>query len=227
MRRQHPFAGRQHNEHGDHGRPAFGPWDRGDFGGFGLGGRGGRRGHGGPGGRRGPGGPRRGRRGDVRAAILTLLAEQPRHGYEIIREIGERSGGLWKPSPGSIYPTLQMLADEDLVVSKDENGKKLFELTETGRTAAGEQTGTPPWEHFAEDVDPVEVDLRKAGATLAAAVVQVMRAGSSGQQARVVAVLNEARRSIYTILGEVEDESEKGPDGRESAEGAEGAGSAE
>jgi DNA-binding PadR family transcriptional regulator len=217
MRRQHPYAGRQqHDEHGDRGRPAFGPWGRGDFGDFAMGGRGGRRGHGGPGGRRGHG-PRRGRRGDVRAAILTLLAEQPRHGYEIIREIGERSGGFWKPSPGSIYPTLQMLADEDLVVSKDENGKKLFELTESGRAAAEQQTGTPPWEHFAEDVDPVEVDLRKAGATLAAAVVQVMRAGSASQQARVVDVLNEARRSIYTILGEVEDDTAD-EDGSGSAE---------
>ncbi|HWD06979.1 MAG TPA: PadR family transcriptional regulator [Amycolatopsis sp.] len=215
--RRHPFPGARsaHFEHGEHPRPAFGPWARefGEFG-FGPGGpRGGRRGHG-PGGRRGPG-PRRGRRGDVRAAILTLLAEQPRHGYEIIREIGERSGGFWKPSPGSIYPTLQMLADEGLVVSKDENGKKLFELTDEGRTAAEQQTGTPPWEHFAEDVDPVEVDLRKAGATLAAAVVQVMRAGSAGQQARVVDVLNEARRSIYTILGEVEDDAAESPEAAE------------
>ncbi|WP_020661643.1 PadR family transcriptional regulator [Amycolatopsis benzoatilytica] len=206
-RRRHPFPG-GHHEHGEHDqrrRSSFGPWGRdfGDFG-FGPGGPRGRHGHG-PGGRRGPG-PRRGRRGDVRAAILTLLAEQPRHGYEIIREIGERSGGLWKPSPGSIYPTLQMLADEGLVVSRDESGKKLFELTDEGRATAEQQTGTPPWEHFADDVDPVEHDLRKAGATLAAAVVQVMRAGSANQQSRVVDVLNEARRSIYSILGEVEDE---------------------
>ncbi|MEU4670659.1 PadR family transcriptional regulator [Amycolatopsis sp. NPDC023774] len=209
MRHPHPGVRGAH-QHGEHGRPAFGPFGR-EFGDFGFGPGGpmgrGRRGHGGPGGRRGHG-PRRGRRGDVRAAILTLLAEQPRHGYEIIREIGERSGGFWKPSPGSIYPTLQMLADEGLVVSKDENGKKLFELTDEGRAAAEQQTGTPPWEHFAEDVDPVEVDLRKAGATLAAAVVQVMRAGSPSQQARVVDVLNDARRSVYSILGEVEETDE-------------------
>lgn len=188
-------------EHGERGRPAFGPWGR-EFGEFAFGPGRGRHGHG-PG--RGPG-SRRGRRGDVRAAILALLAEQPRHGYEIIREIGERSDGLWKPSPGSIYPTLQMLADEGLVVSRDENGKKLFELTEEGRTAAEQQTGTPPWEHFADDVAPAEAELRKSAATLAAAVVQVMRAGSTGQQARAVDVLNEARRSLYSILGEVEDE---------------------
>lgn len=221
-RRRHPFPGgrsfpgghHEHGEHEEHGRSSFGPWGRefGEFA-FGPGGRG-RRGHGPGGGRRGS---RRGRRGDVRAAILTLLAEQPRHGYEIIREIGERSGGLWKPSPGSIYPTLQMLADEGLVVSRDESGKKLFELTDEGRAAAEQQTGTPPWEHFTDDVEPVEHDLRKAGATLAAAVVQVMRAGSENQQARAVDVLNEARRSIYSILGEVEDSD----DSAESGEAAE------
>ncbi|MET9260150.1 PadR family transcriptional regulator [Amycolatopsis sp. NPDC004079] len=221
-RRRHPFPGgrsfpgghHEHGEHEEHGRSSFGPWGRefGEFA-FGPGGRG-RRGHGPGGGRRGS---RRGRRGDVRAAILTLLAEQPRHGYEIIREIGERSGGLWKPSPGSIYPTLQMLADEGLVVSRDESGKKLFELTDEGRAAAEQQAGTPPWEHFTDDVEPVEHDLRKAGATLAAAVVQVMRAGSENQQARAVDVLNEARRSIYSILGEVEDSD----DSAESGEAAE------
>lgn len=191
----------------EHVRPAFGPWARGGFGefpppppGWGPGGPGHRHRQG----RRGPGG-RRGKRGDVRAAILALLAEQPRHGYEIIREIGERSGGFWKPSPGSVYPTLQMLADEDLVVSKDEGGKKLFELTESGRAAAEQQDAVPPWEHIAHDVDPVEVNLRKAGATLAAAVMQVMHAGSEAQQARAVDVLNEARRTIYGILGEADD----------------------
>src|SRR4051794_24787319 len=119
MRRQrHPFT-QEHPFAQERGRAPFG--GLGDFGpgfGPGFGPRGGRgRGHG-PG-RRGHGG-RRSRRGDVRAAILALLAEQPRHGYEIIREIGERSGGFWRPSPGSVYPTLQLLADEGLVVSKDE-----------------------------------------------------------------------------------------------------------
>jgi DNA-binding PadR family transcriptional regulator len=194
-----------------HVRAAFGPWARSGFGefppGWGPGGRGGP-GHGrgrGPGGR-GPGGHggRRGRRGDVRAAILALLAEQPRHGYEIIGEIGERSGGFWKPSPGSIYPTLQLLADEGLVTSKEEGGKRLFELTAEGRAAAERQDAVPPWEHIAHDVDPHEVSLRKAGGTLIAAAIQVSQAGSAGQKARAVEVLNEARRAIYGILGEAE-----------------------
>ncbi|OZM74229.1 PadR family transcriptional regulator [Amycolatopsis antarctica] len=150
--------------------------------------------HGGPGGRR---------RGDVRAAMLALLAEKPRHGYEIISEISERSGGFWRPSPGSVYPTLQLLADEGLVRSSEESGKKLFELTDAGRTAAADRPGPPPWEQAAGDADPAEVDLRTAGATLMAAAVQVSQAGSAKQKARAVDVLNDARRRIYGILGEV------------------------
>ncbi|MEC3980294.1 PadR family transcriptional regulator [Amycolatopsis sp. H20-H5] len=208
MRRRHPFPPHE-------ARQAFGPWGRGGgFGefppGWGPGGPGHGRGHG-PGGRRGGGGPgRRGRRGDVRAAILALLAEQPRHGYEIIREIGERSGGFWKPSPGSIYPTLQLLADEGLVTSKEETGKRLFELTEEGRAAAEAQDAVPPWEHIAHDVEPTEINLRKAGGTLMAAMAQISQAGSANQKARAVEVLNEARRALYGILGEADDYSDEG-----------------
>lgn len=201
MRHRPPFPP------GPEARGAFGPWGRGGFGefppGWGPGGplRGRGRGH-------HRGGPR-GRRGDVRAAILTLLAEQPRHGYEIISEIAERSHGFWRPSPGSVYPTLQLLADEGLVVSRDEGGKKLFELTDEGRAAAERQDATPPWEHIAHDVDPAEIDLRKAGATLAAAAIQVSQAGTPEQKKRAVTVLNEARRSLYGILGEIETEDDE------------------
>ncbi|MBB3661383.1 MULTISPECIES: PadR family transcriptional regulator [Prauserella salsuginis group] len=181
-----------------HGRPAFGP--RGgpfddEFGHeFGPGRRGGpRRGHGGPG--------RRGKRGDVRSAILTLLAEQPRHGYEIIGEISQRSGGFWKPSPGSIYPTLQLLADEGLVQGDEEGGKRLFQLTDDGRAAA-EKIGTPPWEHFTQDADPNELRLRAAAGSLMVAIKQVSQVASSDQRARATDALDEARRTLYGILGE-------------------------
>ena len=96
--------------------PGFGPgFGRGFGRGFGPGGFGPGFGPGQRGGRRG-GHSRRGRRGDVRAAILVLLAERPMHGYEIIQEVAERSQDLWKPSPGSVYPTLQLLVDEGLIV---------------------------------------------------------------------------------------------------------------
>jgi DNA-binding PadR family transcriptional regulator len=151
----------------------------------------------------GPGG-RRGRRGDVRAAIVKLLAERPMHGYEMIQEIGDRSGGLWRPSPGSIYPTLQLLADEGLITSNDAGGsKRLFELTEDGR-AAIDENATPPWEQFAQDVDPDDVNLRSATGLLMGALFQVQHAASSNQKTRAIDVINEARREIYAILGEVE-----------------------
>lgn len=171
--------------------PGFGP-------GFGLGagfGTGGRRGGRGSG--RGPG-----RRGDVRAAILSLLVERPMHGYEMIQEIAERSNGLWKPSPGSVYPTLQLLEDEGLIVTADAEGsKKLFELTEDGRAAA-EKIEVAPWTEIAEGADPCAVGLRDALGQLFGAAAQAVQAGGPDQQQRVLDVINEARREIYQILGE-------------------------
>src|SRR5690606_14867683 len=89
-------------------------------------------------------------RGDVRAAVIALLAEQPMHGYQIIAEIGERSGGAWKPSAGSVYPTLQLLADEGLISAEEQNGRKTYSLTDAGIAASEEAADRPaPWEAFA------------------------------------------------------------------------------
>jgi DNA-binding PadR family transcriptional regulator len=155
--------------------------------------------------RRGPGGGRRSRRGDVRAAILALLAERPMHGYEMIQEITERSGQFWRPSPGSVYPTLQLLADEGLITSTEgSGGKRRYELTDEGREAAQSHTATPPWEQIAQDVDPHDVNLRNAIGQLMGATMQVAHAASENQKQRAVEVLNEARREVYAILGEVE-----------------------
>ena len=169
----------------------FGP---GNFGpGFGFG----------PGGRRGgPRGGGRGRRGDVRAAILKLLTDRPMHGYEMIQEINERSQQLWKPSPGSVYPTLQLLVDEGLLVSTEAEGsKKLFELTDEGRAAA-EKIETAPWDEIASDADPGALGLRNAVGQLMGAVAQSAHAATPEQQQRIVDIVNNARREIYSILGE-------------------------
>jgi DNA-binding PadR family transcriptional regulator len=174
------------------GPGGFGPGGFGPGFGFGPGPRGGRRG--------GPG--RRGRRGDVRAAILVLLAERPMHGYEIIQEVAERSQDLWKPSPGSVYPTLQLLVDEGLIVGTETEGsKRLFELTDTGKQAA-EKVATPPWDEIADGVDPAHLNLRSAVGQLFGAVAQSAHAASSEQQQRIIEIVNNARREIYTILGE-------------------------
>ncbi|HYB83418.1 MAG TPA: PadR family transcriptional regulator [Mycobacterium sp.] len=182
---------------GDHGGPlGFGPGLGPGFGpGFGFG-FGGRRG----GGRRGGSG--RGRRGDVRAAILVLLSERPMHGYEMIQQIAERSNGIWRPSPGSVYPTLQLLDDEGLITaSETEGSKKLFELTDEGRAAA-EKVETPPWDEIAEGADPGHVNLRAAMGQLFGAVAQSAHTASAEQQQRIVEIINNARREIYGILGE-------------------------
>lgn len=178
--------------------PGFGPgfgrgFGPGGFGpGFGPGQRGGGRG----------GHNRRGRRGDVRAAILVLLAERPMHGYEIIQEVAERSQDLWKPSPGSVYPTLQLLVDEGLIVSTESEGsKKLFASTDAGKEAA-EKVATPPWEEIADGVDPAHLNLRAAIGQLFGAVAQSAHAANEEQQQRILDIVNNARREIYTILGE-------------------------
>ena len=85
---------------------------------------------------RGGRGGRGGRRGDVRAAVLALLTERPMHGYEMIQELDQRTGGVWRPSPGSVYPTLQLLEDEGLIKSDEGAGRKAYTLTEAGQTEA-------------------------------------------------------------------------------------------
>ncbi|MDW4571599.1 PadR family transcriptional regulator [Microbacterium sp. M3] len=142
-------------------------------------------------------------RGDVRAAVLAILAEKPMHGYQIIQEIETRSDGAWKPSPGSVYPTLQMLADEGLIVAEESGGKKTYSLTEAGRAEAGaEGARSAPWESFgAKDSGRVS-DLPKAGAKLAQAAAQVGRGGTPEQVRQAVDVLDEARRKLYSILAQ-------------------------
>ena len=209
-------ARRDFREHvREHGTDRHGPLGAGfqaGFGGFGPG-RGGFGfdprsgfGFGGPRGRRGGG--RRGKRGDVRAAILVLLADRAMHGYEMISEISDRSGGLWRPSPGSVYPTLQLLVDEGLIVGTESEGsKRLFELTEEGRAAA-EKVETPPWQEIAEgwkDQAPGQVNLHAAVTQLMGAVAQSAYAASEQQQQRIVDIVNGARREVYNILGETDE----------------------
>ncbi|MGW7267927.1 PadR family transcriptional regulator [Streptomyces sp. NPDC054842] len=194
-----------HGGPGHHGRGGF-EGRRGAFGPFGPGGPG----FGGPGfgpgpwgGRGGRGGPRgRARRGDVRASILALLKDRPMHGYEMIQEIAERSGGAWKPSPGSVYPTLQLLEDEGLIISETEGGKKLFSLTEAGRSAAAEGPDAP-WEEAGRGVDWEALsEIRQAGFGLMEAFGQVWKTGSKDQRDKALTVINDARKKLYLILAD-------------------------
>jgi len=135
------------------------------------------------------------------------------HGYEMIQEITERSGGFWRPSPGSVYPTLQLLADEGLITSGEGNGsKRLFELTDEGRATVERHSDAPPWEQIAQDVDPHDVSLREAIGQLMGATFQVAQAATGSQKTRAVEVLNQARRDLYAILGEVDAEPDGEPE---------------
>lgn len=150
-----------------------------------------------------PSGGSRMARGDVRTAVLSLLAEKPMHGYQIITEIAERSGGSWKPSAGSVYPTLQLLADEGLITAEEQNGRKTYSLTDAGAAVAAEATVSPaPWEASGPRDHTRFSALPKAGVDLAAAAAQVGRTGSPEQVQQAIDVLDEARRRLYSILAQ-------------------------
>jgi DNA-binding PadR family transcriptional regulator len=124
------------------------------------------------------------------------------HGYEMIKEIEERTAGIWRPSPGSIYPTLALLEDEGLVRSEESEGKRRFVLTDDGREQAEGREGDSPWEQVTAGVDPGEVRLRDAFHALRAAVKQVGMAGSKDQAERARDLLEETRKKVYAILAE-------------------------
>ena len=151
---------------------------------------------------RGRGGMRA-RRGDVRAAVLALLAERPMHGYEMIKELEERTAGAWTPSAGSIYPTLQMLEDEGLIRGEERDGKRRFALTDAGTAAQAEKAGEQtPWDAVRADADPEALSLRDSVRKLHHAIGQVVHAADEDQQKRVRELLDESRRKIYAILAE-------------------------
>jgi DNA-binding PadR family transcriptional regulator len=192
-------------------------------------------GHHGPGGHRGGGGPRRGRgrrggpwgpggfgpgfpfhpgrgprarRGDVRAALLALLTEEPRNGYQLMQEIERRSEGVWRPSPGSVYPALQQLEDEGLVRAEETDGRKLFHLTDEGRTAAEASAGEgTPWDAASDSVDADVWELFGVARQVGMAIFQLAQAGNPEQIAAAREVLNNARRALYGILADDEPDS--------------------
>lgn len=170
------------------GGPPFGPPMRGGFGPPFGGGRG------------------RRRRGDVRMALLMLLAEEPRNGYQLMQVIEERSDGSWRPSPGSVYPVLSQLEDEGLVRATERDGAKLFELTDAGRERVAEHEGTtPPWEVDEDDGRAGRRDIRRLVGEVAAAAMQVNHLGTSEQAQQAMETLKSARRTLYRILAEDED----------------------
>lgn len=168
----------------------------------------------------------RAKRGDVRAGALGLLAEEPRNGYQIIQEISERSGGVWRPSPGSVYPALQQLEDEGLIRAETgEGGRRVYVITDEGRAhvEARPEEFRAPWDAVAGSVGGDAIELRSLLAEVAMAAVQVGRAGTDAQLARARQLLADTRRGLYRILAA--DDEEGGDAGGKGEPGpAEGAG---
>jgi DNA-binding PadR family transcriptional regulator len=181
-----------HQRHGGHHHARRGdfPWGGGGFG------------FGGPPFGRG----RKARRGDVRAAALVLLDEEPRNGYQLMQEIEERSDGAWRPSPGSVYPALQQLEDEGLIRSEEAEGRRLYHLTDAGRAYVAERPDDQPapWETFTDSVSDQHGETAAVMRDVGMAFVQVLQAGSEAQVAEAGKVLAETRRSLYRILADGE-----------------------
>jgi DNA-binding PadR family transcriptional regulator len=145
------------------------------------------------------------RRGDVRAAILDVLAVEPMNGYQVIQQIAERTGGAWKPSPGSVYPTVQQLEDEGLVEGDDAGGRRLLRLTDEGRAYVESHLDelADTWRPFAEDPASGDIyDMKPVIGQVMAAVWQVATSGTRQQQAEAVEILADTRRRLYGLLAE-------------------------
>lgn len=145
----------------------------------------------------------RARRGDVRLALLRLLAEQPRNGYQLMQAIEERSEGLWRPSPGSVYPTLAQLEDEGLVRSIEADGARVFEITDTGREHLDSRADEPaPWEPPQESAENPLAELAPLVVQIGKATFQVASVGDQAQRERARSLLSDTRRALYRILAD-------------------------
>jgi DNA-binding PadR family transcriptional regulator len=152
----------------------------------------------------------RARRGDVRAAALALLAEEPRNGYQIIQEIGERSDGVWRPSPGSVYPALQQLEDENLIRAEaGEGGRRAYVLTEEGiaYVAAHPDELRAPWDVVAGSAGGAAIEMRNLLKQVGMAGYQVLSAGTDAQVRQARKILTDARKSLYRILAADDEET--------------------
>ena len=188
--------GGHHGRHQGHRCRSFGPGPRGGYpfgAGFGPG-----PGGGGP---RGRGRGRKARRGDFRTAALLLLGEEPRNGYQLMQEVEERSGGVWRPSPGSVYPALAQLEDEGLIRSEEVDGRKLFNLTDAGRAHLDERGSDrpAPWDEMSEDLSSGAHELGRLMREVAGAFVQVVHVLRAEKEAVAEAALEIGKRIVGRI----------------------------
>jgi DNA-binding PadR family transcriptional regulator len=158
----------------------------------------------------------RARRGDVRLALLRLLAEEPRNGYQLIQAIEERSEGLWRPSPGSVYPTLAQLEDEGLISSVEAEGARRFEITDAGRQHLDTRADEPaPWEPATEEGENPLTELAPLVIQIGKATFQVATVGDRAQRDRARELLADTRRALYRVLADDVDDVDAAQEERE------------
>jgi len=208
MHQHHPH---HHPMHGEREGFRFGPRHGGPFGGggpFGEGPFGGRPFGDGPFGKGGGPGRQRQRRGDVRFVLLGLLNDQPRHGYELIKALEERSGGFYRPSPGLVYPTLQLLEEEGNLTSEMVKDKKIYTITEAGKALLQSQNAEqeaergPRWGRPQEADMPQMLELRRTSMALFESVMQAARYGTPAQVKAVLALLDTTNKEVHSILAQ-------------------------
>ena len=144
------------------------------------------------------------RRGDIRTAVLAVLSEEPGHGYDVIQRLEDKTGGAWRPSPGSVYPTLQLLADEGLAQSVERDGKRVYELTPAGHAETErriEEAGGTPWE-VDDQVDANFGQLRDNVRQVHVAARQIAASNRPELLERAVAIVRDARKQLYGLLAE-------------------------
>ena len=128
------------------------------------------------------------------------------HGYQLIQQMAERSSGVWRPSPGSVYPTLSQLADEGLIQVSSDEGRNVASLTDAGKAYVEEHREKlgSPWDEVAGSVKEEAFDVKGELGALMGAVTQVLRVGSAAQVGQVTKILGDTRKSLYRILADDE-----------------------
>lgn len=145
----------------------------------------------------------RNRRGDIKYILLELLAEGSSHGYDLIKAMENRSSGFRRLSPGSVYPTLQMLEEGGYLTSESVSGKRVYTITDAGRALLAERQSSPESRNL-RDLPPELSELRDAATELSAVVMQVARSGNAARMSRVRELLAQTQRAIHAMLAEAE-----------------------
>jgi len=140
------------------------------------------------------------KRGIIQVAVVALLRERDMHGYQMIQEVSERTGGAWAPSPGSVYPALKSLEESGMISAVESGDKRVFSLTDLGKKHARMIPAGEPWLQVTEDENSLSRKLRSATGELMVAVSQASDVATEQQLADTISLLTDTKRRIYLLL---------------------------